>query len=56
MAHQPRWTMSQVTELFNKPLIDLLFEAQQIHRQHFDPRRAGQHPAVDQNRRLPGRL
>ncbi|MFW0188384.1 hypothetical protein ACN01J_14970, partial [Klebsiella pneumoniae] len=27
MAHQPRWTMSQVTELFNKPLIDLLFEA-----------------------------
>ncbi|PLL58393.1 biotin synthase, partial [Klebsiella pneumoniae] len=26
MAHQPRWTMSQVTELFNKPLIDLLFE------------------------------
>ncbi|HHE3972686.1 TPA: hypothetical protein ACPD4R_005275, partial [Klebsiella pneumoniae] len=24
MAHQPRWTMSQVTELFNKPLIDLL--------------------------------
>ncbi len=57
MAHQPRWTMSQVTELFNKPLIDLLFEAQQIHRQHFDPRPgAGQHPAVDQNRRLPGRL
>ncbi len=35
MAHQPRWTMSQVVELFNKPLIDLLFEAQQIHRQHF---------------------
>ncbi|VTN15146.1 Biotin synthase [Raoultella terrigena] len=30
--------MSQVTELFNKPLLDLLFEAQQIHRQHFDPR------------------
>ena len=38
MAHHARWTMSQVTELFNKPLIDLLFEAQQIHRQHFDPR------------------
>ena len=30
--------MSQVTELFNKPFLDLLFEAQQIHRQHFDPR------------------
>ena len=38
MAHHARWTMSQVTELFNKPLIDLLFEAQQIHRQHFGPR------------------
>lgn len=38
MAHHVRWTMSQVNELFNKPLIDLLFEAQQIHRQHFDPR------------------
>lgn len=38
MAHQTRWTLSQVTELFNKPLLELLFEAQQIHRQHFDPR------------------
>lgn len=37
MAHSSRWTMSQVTELFEKPLLDLLFEAQQIHRQHFDP-------------------
>ena len=37
MAHHARWTMSQVTELFNKPLLDLLFEAQQVHRQHFDP-------------------
>lgn len=39
MAHRPRWTLSQVTELFEKPLLDLLFEAQQVHRQHFDPRR-----------------
>ena len=39
MAHHPHWTMSQVTELFNKPFLDLLFEAQQIHRQHFDPNR-----------------
>ena len=38
MAHSSRWTMSQVTELFEKPLLDLLFEAQQVHRQHFDPR------------------
>lgn len=48
MAHHARWTMSQVTELFNKPLLDLLFEAQQTHRQHFDPRQVpGQHAAVD---------
>lgn len=40
MAHHARWTMSQVTELFNKPLLDLLFEAQQTHRQHFDPRQS----------------
>ncbi|MFJ3457120.1 biotin synthase BioB [Scandinavium goeteborgense] len=38
MAHHVRWTMSQVTELFNKPLLELLFDAQIIHRQHFDPR------------------
>ena len=38
MAHRPRWTLSQVTELFEKPLLDLLFEAQQVHRQQFDPR------------------
>lgn len=38
MAHRPRWTLSQVTELFEKPLLGLLFEAQQVHRQHFDPR------------------
>ncbi|ELY2640768.1 biotin synthase BioB [Cronobacter sakazakii] len=38
MAHLSRWTLSQVTELFEKSLLDLLFEAQQVHRQHFDPR------------------
>lgn len=38
MAHHARWTMSQVTELFEKPFLELLFEAQQVHRQHFDPR------------------
>ncbi|VEC33362.1 biotin synthase [Klebsiella pneumoniae] len=57
MAHQPRWTMSQVTELFNKPLLDLLFEAQQIHRQHFDPRQVQVSTLLSiKNRRLPGRL
>ena len=38
MAHRPRWTLSQVTELFENPLLDLLFEARQVHRQHFAPR------------------
>ncbi|GJL36923.1 biotin synthase [Enterobacter hormaechei] len=38
MARQTRWTMSQVAALFEKPLLELLFEAQQVHRQHFDPR------------------
>lgn len=38
MAHQAQWTMSQVTALFEKPLLELLFEAQQVHRQHFNPR------------------
>lgn len=37
MAHNPRWTMPQVTALFEKPFMELMFEAQQIHRQHFDP-------------------
>ncbi len=38
MAQHKQWTLSQVTELFEKPFMDLLFEAQQVHRQHFDPR------------------
>lgn len=38
MTHHARSSMSQVTALFQKPLLELLFEAQQIHRQHFDPR------------------
>lgn len=38
MAHHTRWTLSQVTDLFAKPLLELLFEAQTVHRQHFDPR------------------
>ncbi|HDL8486318.1 TPA: biotin synthase BioB [Yersinia enterocolitica] len=38
MANYLRWTVGQAQALFEKPLLDLLFEAQQIHRQHFDPR------------------
>jgi len=33
-----RWTLSQAQALFDKPFLELMFEAQQIHRQHFDPR------------------
>ncbi|TKI07402.1 biotin synthase BioB [Martelella alba] len=36
--HQPRWTLQQARTLFAQPFMDLLFEAQQVHRQHFNPR------------------
>ncbi|WP_034913507.1 MULTISPECIES: biotin synthase BioB [Erwinia] len=32
-----RWTLSQAQALFDKPFLELMFEAQQVHRQHFDP-------------------
>ena len=32
----PRWTVDQIEALFALPLFDLLFQAQQVHRQHFD--------------------
>ena len=31
------WTREQVLSLFNQPFNDLLFDAQVMHRQHFDP-------------------
>ncbi len=31
------WTVEEVTALLERPLNDLLFEAQSIHRHHFDP-------------------
>jgi len=31
------WTREEVTALFDLPLMDLLFQAQSIHRQHHDP-------------------
>jgi len=33
----PRWPQAAVEALFEQPLLDLLFQAQQVHRQHFDP-------------------
>ncbi|MCR1567886.1 biotin synthase BioB [Mixta sp.] len=32
-----RWTLAEAQALFNKPFLELMFEAQQVHRQHFDP-------------------
>lgn len=34
----PRWSRAQVQSLFDQPFLELMFQAQQIHRQHFDPR------------------
>ena len=31
------WTREQVLSLFNQPFNDLLFDAQVVHRQHFNP-------------------
>ncbi|HMW18790.1 MAG TPA: biotin synthase BioB [Accumulibacter sp.] len=33
---RPRWTVAEVEALYQLPLMDLLFRAQQVHRQHFD--------------------
>ena len=33
------WTKREILEYFNMPFMDLLFEAQTIHREHFDPNR-----------------
>ncbi|MEW6133866.1 MAG: biotin synthase BioB [Pseudomonadota bacterium] len=41
-VHQPAGTrvpVAEVTALFDKPFNDLLFEAQSVHRRHFDPNR-----------------
>ncbi|CAK9886776.1 MAG: Biotin synthase [Candidatus Erwinia impunctatus] len=32
------WTLPQAQALFDKPFLELMFEAQQVHRQNFDPR------------------
>ncbi|GAB1441146.1 hypothetical protein MASR2M36_39310 [Providencia sp.] len=37
MSQLKQWTIKQANELFSMPFFELLFKAQQIHRQHFDP-------------------
>ena len=32
-----RWTVAEVEALFALPFNDMLFRAQQVHREHFDP-------------------
>lgn len=31
------WTLSEIRELFEQPFNDLVFQAQSVHREHFDP-------------------
>ena len=33
---QPRWRVDEIEMLFALPLMDLLYRAQQVHREHFD--------------------
>lgn len=37
MSQLKQWTIKRANELFSMPFFELLFQAQQIHRQHFDP-------------------
>ncbi|HEX5418776.1 MAG TPA: biotin synthase BioB [Gammaproteobacteria bacterium] len=36
-AQRNRWSRDEVAALFARPLLDLVFEAQSVHRRHFDP-------------------
>jgi biotin synthase len=36
-APAQRWTVDAIVALFERPLLDLVFEAQQLHRAHFNP-------------------
>lgn len=37
MVERIHWTVAQTEALFAKPLLELLYQAQTVHRQHFDP-------------------
>ncbi len=34
---RPKWSVAEVMKLFELPFMDLVFRAQQVHREHFDP-------------------
>ncbi|OSM96878.1 MULTISPECIES: biotin synthase BioB [Lonsdalea] len=38
MSERVQWTLEQAQDLFNQPFLELMYEAQTVHRQHFDPR------------------
>lgn len=37
--HRQIWTAERARQVFDQPLMDLLFQAQTVHRHHFDPNR-----------------
>lgn len=37
--HREIWTAVEARRIFDQPLMDLLFQAQSVHRRHFDPNR-----------------
>lgn len=37
LAETGRWRVADIEALFAKPFMDLVFQAQQVHREHFDP-------------------
>src|ERR1035437_8234828 len=36
-TEQQRWSVADIEALFKLPFADLMYRAQQIHREHFDP-------------------
>ncbi len=51
------WSLAEVKALFVQPFNDLLFQAQTVHRAHFDANRVQVSTLLSiKNRRLPGRL
>ena len=37
MAIKHNWTKEEILEIYNKPFMELLYEAASIHREHHDP-------------------
>ncbi|WGK66103.1 biotin synthase BioB [Croceiramulus getboli] len=37
MSATTQWTKDQILDLYNQPLMDLLYQAAQVHREHHDP-------------------